>query len=64
MSRPKEVLPGVIKPLRDYRGWKKGQEKKTIEEKRQAVIRGSSARSGARKGPRGWSSSTASRGRP
>jgi hypothetical protein len=40
MSRSREVIPGVIKPLGNYQGWKKGHEKKTIEDKRQAVIRG------------------------
>lgn len=34
-------LPGVIKPLAGYRGWNKGgNQKRSIEEKREAVVRG------------------------
>lgn len=34
-------LPGVVRPLAEYRGWrKKSSEKRTIEEKREVVVRG------------------------
>ena len=32
-------LPGVVKPLAGYGGWTKGSDKKTIEEKRESVVR-------------------------
>jgi hypothetical protein len=41
MGRQTPSIPGVVRPLDSYRAWKKkGQDKKTIEEKREAVIRG------------------------
>jgi hypothetical protein len=41
MGRPTPSIPGVVRTLESYRAWRnKGRDKKTIEEKREAVIRG------------------------
>jgi len=40
MGNQKGIFPGVVKPLHGYHGWKKGQQRRTIEQKRQVVIRG------------------------
>src|SRR3954470_14736375 len=37
---PKETIPGVIGPVANDRGWRKGRGGKSIEAKRESVIRG------------------------
>src|SRR4051794_31554557 len=34
------TIPGLLRPLKNYRGWKKPGDRKSIEAKRQVVIRG------------------------
>jgi hypothetical protein len=40
MGNHKAVFPGVVTPLHGYHGWNKGQEKRSIAQKREVLIRG------------------------
>jgi hypothetical protein len=43
MNLKHRAIPGIVESLKDYRGWEnknKGHGKRTIEQKREAVIRG------------------------